>query len=74
MRDLSASTPDFVVLTKQELCAAANISEDTLNRLHSQGQGPVRVQLSSRRIGYTVGALRRWLESRSNAPQSDAEI
>jgi predicted DNA-binding transcriptional regulator AlpA len=68
MRDsLSGNTPDFVVLTKQEFCAAANISEDTLNRLHAQGRGPVRVQLSPRRIGYTVGAIRTWLQSRTES-------
>ncbi len=62
-----AGAPDFQVLTKPQFLAVANISEDTLNRLHKEGRGPERVQLSPRRVGYTVGAIREWLKSRTEA-------
>lgn len=61
-----ASLPDHAVLTKSQTCALTNLSEDTLSRLHQRGDGPARVQLSPRRVGYTVGALRTWLQKRSS--------
>ena len=62
-----AGAADFQVLTKPQFLAVAAISEDTLNRLHAEGKGPERVQLSPRRIGYTVGAIRKWLQSRTES-------
>ena len=59
--------PEHAVLTKAEVCALTKISDDTMTRLHRRGEGPARVQLSPRRVGYTVGALRVWLEKRSIA-------
>lgn len=58
--------PDHAVLTKSQTCALTNLSEDTLSRLHHRGDGPERVQLSARRVGYTVGAVRIWLQQRSS--------
>jgi predicted DNA-binding transcriptional regulator AlpA len=63
---LIGNLPDQAVLSKTQTCALTNLSEDTLNRLHRRGEGPVRVQLSPRRVGYTVGAVRSWLEKRSS--------
>jgi predicted DNA-binding transcriptional regulator AlpA len=57
--------PDHVVLSKQQACSITSLSEDTLGRLHRRGEGPARIQLSPRRVGYTVGALRSWLQKRS---------
>ena len=62
--------PDYAVLTKSQTCAVTNLSADTLDRLHRLNQGPPRVQLSPRRVGYPAGALRAWLirrPSRSTA-------
>lgn len=66
--------PDYAVLSKAQTCAVTNLSADTLDRLHRLGEGPPRVRLSSRRIGYPAGALRTWLKQRQErvAEQSDA--
>ncbi len=58
--------PDYAVLTKQQACAVTNLSADTLDRLHKNNQGPPRVQLSPRRVGYPAGGLRDWLRRRSS--------
>ena len=57
--------PDYAVLTKAQTCAITNLSADSLDRLHRSNEGPERVQLSTRRVGYTVGAIRSWLQKRS---------
>jgi predicted DNA-binding transcriptional regulator AlpA len=61
-----AHSPDFAVLTKQQTAVVTNTSTDTLDRLHESGNGPERVQLSPRRVGYTVGAIRKWLAKRTS--------
>ena len=58
--------PDYAVLTKQQACTLTNLSADTLDRLHRSNEGPPRVQLSPRRVGYPAGGLRKWLERRSS--------
>ena len=63
-----AHAPDFAVLTKQQTAVVTNTSTDTLDRLHESGDGPERVRLSPRRVGYTVGAIRSWLKSRATGP------
>ena len=60
--------PDHAVLSKPQVCSIINLSEDTLARLHQKGEGPERLQLSPRRVGYTVGAVRNWLQGRASAP------
>jgi predicted DNA-binding transcriptional regulator AlpA len=57
--------PDHAVLSKPQVCSIINLSEDTLARLHQKGEGPERLQLSPRRVGYTVGAVRSWLQKRA---------
>lgn len=56
--------PDHAVMTQAQFCALASISEDTLRRLHKNGEGPPRVQLSKRRFGYMVGPSKDWLKQR----------
>jgi predicted DNA-binding transcriptional regulator AlpA len=58
--------PDHAVLSKSQVCSITSLSEDTLARLHRRGEGPERLQLSPRRVGYTIGAVRRWLQKRSD--------
>lgn len=58
--------PDHAVLSKTQTCVLTNLSADTLNRLHQRGEGPSRVQLSSRRVGYKVGAVLEWIEKRTS--------
>ena len=57
--------PDHKVLSKPQTSEITNLSEDTLDRLHRKGEGPPRIQLSARRVGYTTGAVRAWLRQRS---------
>jgi predicted DNA-binding transcriptional regulator AlpA len=64
--------PDHAVLSKPQVCSIINLSEDTLARLHQKGEGPERLQLSPRRVGYTVGAVRNWLQGRASAPANCA--
>jgi predicted DNA-binding transcriptional regulator AlpA len=59
--------PDHAVLSKPQVCSIINLSEDTLTRLHQKGEGPERLRLSARRVGYTVGAIRSWLKQRATA-------
>lgn len=58
--------PDYAVLSKLQACVVTNLSADTLERLHREGEGPPRIQLSPRRVGYRVGALRKWLKDRTD--------
>ena len=58
--------PDLAVLTRAQTCALTGLSADTLDRLHKLNEGPPRVQLSPRRVGYPAGGLRKWLEERSS--------
>ena len=60
-----AKAPDWTVLSKAQAAQCIGTSIDTLNRLDERGKGPKRVQLSPRRVGYTIGALREWLQSRT---------
>jgi predicted DNA-binding transcriptional regulator AlpA len=57
---------DQAVLSRMQVSALTNLSADTLDRLHRLGQGPERIQLSPRRVGYSVGSLRAWLAERSS--------
>jgi predicted DNA-binding transcriptional regulator AlpA len=61
-----SSLPDYAVLTKPQAITATSLSRFTLDRLHREGSGPPRVQLSTRRVGYPVGGLREWLKQRSS--------
>jgi predicted DNA-binding transcriptional regulator AlpA len=58
--------PDQAVLSKTQACALMCVSVDTLDRLHRLGEGPQRIQLSPRRVGYSVGSLRSWMVERSS--------
>jgi len=62
---IPADLPDLAVLTKCQVCSMISVSADTLARLHQKGEGPERIQLSARRIGYTVGSIRSWLQKRT---------
>jgi predicted DNA-binding transcriptional regulator AlpA len=55
--------PDRVVVTKAQLCEITSLSDDTLDRMHKRGEGPPRVQLSARRVGYRMSEIRKWLRA-----------
>ena len=63
---ISSPVPDYVVLSKAQTAAITGLSFDTLDRLHHNGTGPPRVQLSKRRVGYPAGPLRAWQQIRSS--------
>ena len=58
--------PDDSVLTESQTSELTGLSDDTLKRLHQRGEGPPRVQLSTRRHGYALRDIRRWLESKTS--------
>jgi hypothetical protein len=60
------------IISRQEAAAIAGIHERTLDRLHTQGLGPLRIQLTRRRCGYDREAFERWLKSRAFSSQAAA--
>ena len=55
---------DSQVLTFSEWCRLNRISGRTGRRILASGDGPTVVLLSPQRIGITVGANKRWQQSR----------
>lgn len=62
MSAVISDRPDRVVVTVKQACEITNLSSETLYRMHQRGEGPPRVQLSTRRVGYNLGTLRAWLK------------
>jgi prophage regulatory protein len=63
------------VISEIEAADAIGVSTSTLRRMHSRGEGPPRIQLSQRRIGYRLGDVDEWLRlkaSRSHGIQQNA--
>jgi hypothetical protein len=58
---------DLRVLTEAQAADVLGISVWTLQRMRKRGEGPPITHISPRRIGYTVGNLRRHLQSRERA-------
>ena len=54
-------------LTFREWCQLNSIGERTGRRILASGNGPVVTQLTTKRIGITVGNNRRWQEARARA-------
>jgi predicted DNA-binding transcriptional regulator AlpA len=52
------------VLSRPEVIALLGVSKVTFDRIEARGAGPAKIQLSPRRIGYRVSAVRAWLDSR----------
>lgn len=57
---------DDRILDAGEMAALAGISVRTLQRLEEEGEGPPRVQVGKRRIGYWDSDGRAWLRSRTS--------
>ena len=53
------------VLSEIQAADAISVSTSTLRRMHSRGEGPPRIQLSKRRIGYRLGDVDEWLRLRA---------
>lgn len=54
------------ILDKNQTAAWAGISTRTLDRLEEEGDGPPRVRLGKRRIGYWESDLMAWLRARTS--------
>jgi predicted DNA-binding transcriptional regulator AlpA len=55
-------THDHVVPRKQA-ASICGVSTDTLDRLSDKGEGPRRLKLSARRVGYRMSDIEAWLQS-----------
>lgn len=56
---------DFIVLTEREAAARLTLSARTLSRARLRGEIPF-LQLSDRRVGYDLAALRAWAAGRQH--------
>lgn len=57
------------IISKKEAAELLDISVDTLDRMTARGEGPKRVQLSARRVGFQMRELRQWIERRAEAEE-----
>ena len=51
-----------------EAAAMLGVSQSTLRRMRSMGDGPAFVRVATRRIGYSREALADWVQVRTVAP------
>ena len=62
-----AEPDDDRILTFSEFLGITGLSPATAGRLNRTGDGPPRVQLSPRRVGYPLAGVRAWLAARARA-------
>jgi predicted DNA-binding transcriptional regulator AlpA len=55
---------DDTILSTLQASEMMGCHRATLEKLHRLGQGPPRIRITDRRIGYRLGDLRQWLQSR----------
>jgi predicted DNA-binding transcriptional regulator AlpA len=53
------------VLSRPEVIALLGVSKMTLDRIEARGDGPRKVRLSARRIGYRLRDIEKWLDGRA---------
>lgn len=58
---------DDAVITRVEAAELIGISPDTLDRMSARREGPPRVRISDRRVGYRMRELRKWIGDRVEA-------
>jgi predicted DNA-binding transcriptional regulator AlpA len=56
-----------LILSEKQTAKTLNLSVDTLKRLVKLGQGPRRIVLSRRRIGYLLKDLEKWIADREQS-------
>lgn len=61
-----------LVVTENQAAAMVGLAPRTLQGKRLDGTGPAFVQLTKRRIGYSVQSLREWVASRSVRSTADA--
>lgn len=52
------------VVAERQAASILGVSPDTLRRQVAKGEGPRRLKLSARRVGYRMSDLAEWLRSR----------
>jgi predicted DNA-binding transcriptional regulator AlpA len=57
--------PNDACVSKMQAATLINISADTLDRMHQRGEGPKRIKLSARRVGFRMRDIRAWLNERA---------
>jgi len=63
MNSLSADSANSII-TRHELAAMLRLSIPTVDRMCRDGKGPPRVRLATKRVGYRVCDVNRWLDGR----------
>ena len=57
-----------------EAAAMLGVSQSTLRRMRSMGDGPAFVRVATRRIGYSREALADWVQVRTVAPPAARDL
>ena len=52
------------VVPERQAASILGVSADTLRRQVAKGEGPCRLRLSARRVGYRMSDIENWLKSR----------
>lgn len=58
------------IIGVKQAALIAGISHRTLARMAGRGEGPPRIRLSPKRIGYRLSAVETWVASRERAAAS----
>jgi predicted DNA-binding transcriptional regulator AlpA len=69
LRALPDASPldPYRVLSEPAAAHLCGVSSDTLRRLAARGEGPRRIKLSPRRVGYRLADCLAWLRARETA-------
>jgi predicted DNA-binding transcriptional regulator AlpA len=60
------------VIDEKKAADLGGISVDTLRRMSARGEGPRRIKLSPRRVGYRMAEVLAWLKAQSGAADDNA--
>lgn len=63
---------NVLVLSEDEAARVLKLSRRTLQQSRIDGTGPEYLQITKRRIGYTMEGLERWLETKVRRSTCDA--
>jgi predicted DNA-binding transcriptional regulator AlpA len=72
MTETRTDLPPREVWDVRQAAAFLGMSDRTLQRLDETGEGPPRVQLSTRRVGYLRGDIDAWLKQRRSSSKAAA--
>ncbi|WP_082786199.1 helix-turn-helix transcriptional regulator [Acetobacter tropicalis] len=72
MKSQSEVSP--LVIPEKQAAEMLGISRRTLQNLRIDGAGPPFVQITSRRVGYSLSALQEWIAARSVRSTTQATV